>query len=127
MSARPREVVIRDRVDPNWRGAVPYVVLLSPHAPPRFSLGLPADAEIAAYVTGGVVFSALLLLVAWSRAYLQDMLDGFDRLETLASAPGLIIPGHDPLVRRHFPAAMAPHIHRLDLGPLAEVRAKRSG
>ena len=42
-------VVIRNRVDPLWRGAVPYVVLLSPHAPPRFSLGMPADADLAAW------------------------------------------------------------------------------
>lgn len=47
---------------------------------------------------------------------LQNMLDGFDRLERLASAPELIVPGHDPLVRRHFPTAMADHIHRLDVG-----------
>jgi glyoxylase-like metal-dependent hydrolase (beta-lactamase superfamily II) len=52
---------------------------------------------------------------------LQDMLDGFATLERLASSPGLIIPGHDPLVRAHFPQAMADHIHRLDLGPVTAV------
>ena len=52
---------------------------------------------------------------------LQDMLDGFDTLNRLASAPGLIIPGHDPLVRNYFPQAMAPNIHRLDLGPSQPV------
>lgn len=48
---------------------------------------------------------------------LQNMLDGFDTLRRLASAPGLIVPGHDPLVREVFPQALAPHIHRLDVGP----------
>lgn len=49
---------------------------------------------------------------------LQDMLDGFATLKRLASAPGLIIPGHDPLVRGLFPAGVAPHVTRLDRGPL---------
>ena len=48
---------------------------------------------------------------------LQNMLDGFERLIELASAPNLIIPGHDPLVRSYFPVGVAPHIHRLDVGP----------
>ena len=48
---------------------------------------------------------------------LQNMLDGFERLIELASAPNLIIPGHDPLVRTYFPVGVAPHIHRLDVGP----------
>jgi hypothetical protein len=51
---------------------------------------------------------------------LQNMLDGFERLMTLASAPNLIIPGHDPLVRDRFAAGVAPHIHRLDLGPIKD-------
>ncbi|MEX3017580.1 N-acyl homoserine lactonase family protein [Gymnodinialimonas hymeniacidonis] len=49
---------------------------------------------------------------------LQDMLDGFDTLHRLASAPSLIVPGHDPLVREYFPQDLAPHITRLDAGPL---------
>ena len=48
---------------------------------------------------------------------LQNMLDGFERLIELASVPNLIIPGHDPLVRTYFPVGVAPHIHRLDVGP----------
>lgn len=48
---------------------------------------------------------------------LQNMLDGFDILEELATSRELIIPGHDPLVMQHFPTAMAPHIRRLDTGP----------
>lgn len=47
---------------------------------------------------------------------LQDMLDGFDTLYRLASAPALIVPGHDPLVTERFPAGPAPHINRLDRG-----------
>ena len=53
---------------------------------------------------------------------LQDMLDGFARLEALASAPGLIVPGHDPLVGAHFPRDMADHIWRLDHGPVVPLR-----
>ena len=52
---------------------------------------------------------------------LQNMLDGFEMLRRLASAPRLIVPGHDPLVRDYFPPDMAPHIHRLDHGPIGEV------
>lgn len=48
---------------------------------------------------------------------LEDMLDGFGRLETLASRRELIVPGHDPLVREVFPSAVADHIFRLDAGP----------
>ena len=48
---------------------------------------------------------------------LEDMLRGFDTLERLASAPSLIVPGHDPLVMERFPAGSAPHIVRLDRGP----------
>lgn len=47
---------------------------------------------------------------------LQNMLDGYDMLYRLASSPDLIIPGHDPLVRVHFPAGAAEHITRLDQG-----------
>jgi glyoxylase-like metal-dependent hydrolase (beta-lactamase superfamily II) len=49
---------------------------------------------------------------------LQNMLDGYDRLVRLASAPELIIPGHDPLVRQYFPQDIAAHITRLDKGRL---------
>ncbi|MGC3940167.1 N-acyl homoserine lactonase family protein [Roseobacter sp. EG26] len=48
---------------------------------------------------------------------LQNMLDGFETLERLASEPKLIVPGHDPLVASSFPQAMADHIWRLDQGP----------
>lgn len=48
---------------------------------------------------------------------LQNMLDGFDRLLALASRPALVVPGHDPLVRKVFPAGLADHVTRLDRGP----------
>jgi glyoxylase-like metal-dependent hydrolase (beta-lactamase superfamily II) len=54
---------------------------------------------------------------------LQDMLDGFDRLEALASRRDLVVPGHDPAVRRLFPQDRAPHIFRLDGGPSGPVFA----
>ncbi len=51
----------------------------------------------------------------------DDMLAGFETLKSLASAPGLIIPGHDPLVRQYFPEDRDAHIFRLDQGPIKEV------
>ncbi|MEP6267494.1 MAG: N-acyl homoserine lactonase family protein [Paracoccaceae bacterium] len=48
---------------------------------------------------------------------LQNMLDGFDRLLSLASKPELIIPGHDPLVTSCFPCDLDDYIWRLDQGP----------
>ena len=52
---------------------------------------------------------------------LQDMMDGFETLERLASHSRLIVPGHDPLVREVFPVGAAPHIHRLDPGPTRDI------
>jgi glyoxylase-like metal-dependent hydrolase (beta-lactamase superfamily II) len=51
----------------------------------------------------------------------QNMMDGFVRLAALASTPDLIIPGHDPIVRSAFPEDIAPHIRRLDRGPLRPI------
>lgn len=51
---------------------------------------------------------------------LQNMLEGFDRLLALASRPALVVPGHDPLVRKVFPAGVADHVTRLDRGPLRD-------
>ncbi|MEO0917127.1 MAG: N-acyl homoserine lactonase family protein, partial [Pseudomonadota bacterium] len=48
----------------------------------------------------------------------EDMLRGFDTLTRLATTPDLIIPGHDPLVRRYFPADIGAEIWRLDRGRL---------
>jgi glyoxylase-like metal-dependent hydrolase (beta-lactamase superfamily II) len=52
---------------------------------------------------------------------LQDMLDGFTRLERLASRRALIVPGHDPLVGRVFAPGVADHITRLDPGPVRDI------
>lgn len=52
---------------------------------------------------------------------LENMLDGFTRLENLASRRELIVPGHDPLVRSFFAKGVAEHIYRLDPGPIAEI------
>ena len=49
----------------------------------------------------------------------EDMVNGFDTLRRLASRPGLIVPGHDPMVREIF-EAFSPGIHRLDNGPLKD-------
>lgn len=50
---------------------------------------------------------------------LPEVLEGYDMLRTLASSPGHIIPGHDPLVMGRYPAA--PGLDgvavRLDLDP----------
>ena len=53
---------------------------------------------------------------------LQNMLGGFDTLNRLASAPNLIVPGHDPMVRTLFDQGPADHIFRLDLGPKGEIK-----
>jgi glyoxylase-like metal-dependent hydrolase (beta-lactamase superfamily II) len=54
--------------------------------------------------------------------HVGDMLEGFARCEALAGGdPDLLIPGHDPEVRRRWPAldAREPDILRLDLAPIA--------
>lgn len=56
----------------------------------------------------------------------EAMLEGFARLPRLVSAPQLVVPGHDPLVRRLYPrvagAAIGAAIHRLDVGPTEDPR-----
>ncbi|MEM8664897.1 MAG: N-acyl homoserine lactonase family protein [Pseudomonadota bacterium] len=47
----------------------------------------------------------------------EAMLKGFDTINSLASSVGLVVPGHDPLVRDVFPSFAADHIVRLDRGP----------
>lgn len=51
---------------------------------------------------------------------LQDMLEGYDRLLSLASAASLVVPGHDPRVREIFPRGLAPYVSRLDHGPVRQ-------
>lgn len=52
---------------------------------------------------------------------MDDMIAGFDRLVDLASDQKLIVPGHDPLVRKLFPRFTADHVFRLDGGPEADI------
>ncbi|MEO1264075.1 MAG: N-acyl homoserine lactonase family protein [Pseudomonadota bacterium] len=50
---------------------------------------------------------------------IEDMLASFDRLETLATTPQHVIPGHDPLVFDYYPALSEEtkgFVHRLDAG-----------
>ena len=49
----------------------------------------------------------------------EEMLEGFRVLRQLAGRAERLIPGHDPLVMGRFPEGPAPHIRRLDLGPIA--------
>jgi hypothetical protein len=45
------------------------------------------------------------------------MLDGYERMRTLAASPAHIIPGHDPLVLERYPAperSMQGIVARLD-------------
>lgn len=48
---------------------------------------------------------------------LEDMLNGFKTIRSLASSPGLVVPGHDPLVRSRFPQEF-PEVWRLSSGPI---------
>ncbi|PWJ21094.1 N-acyl homoserine lactonase family protein [Jannaschia seohaensis] len=52
----------------------------------------------------------------------EEMLEGFATIQALASAPGLVVPGHDPLVRTLFPSA-GPEAWRLDRGPIRDLPA----
>ena len=54
---------------------------------------------------------------------MAEMLAGFRILDRLASAPGLIVPGHDPRVRELFPGGPAPETWRLDRGPLRDPQS----
>ena len=51
---------------------------------------------------------------------LQNMLEGFDRIQALASHRSLLIPGHDPLVMSLFERAGPDYAVRLDRGPMKE-------
>jgi hypothetical protein len=52
-----------------------------------------------------------------------DMLEGFDTMQRLASSPRHVIPGHDPLVLRYYPAAIpgVDDIVRLDAEPVGQA------
>ena len=53
---------------------------------------------------------------------IEDMLTGYDTLQTLASDISLVVPGHDPLVTELFPAyGDSGFVWRLDKGPTAQL------
>ena len=48
----------------------------------------------------------------------EEMLLGFDRIQDLVTRPEMVIPGHDPLVTRLYPAyGDSGFVWRLDGGP----------
>jgi hypothetical protein len=53
--------------------------------------------------------------------HIGEMLDAFDTLRAHAASPELIVPGHDPLVMRRYPAP-SPELDgivvRLDVAPV---------
>lgn len=54
----------------------------------------------------------------------EEMLQGFDRIQALASAPELVIPGHDPLVTSLYPTfGESGFVWRLDGGPSGKLPA----
>ena len=56
--------------------------------------------------------------------HLGDMMQGFHRLRELAGAADRIIPGHDPLVMKRYPAAetrFAGSVVRVDVPPIESV------
>ncbi|MEL7348608.1 MAG: N-acyl homoserine lactonase family protein [Pseudomonadota bacterium] len=61
----------------------------------------------------------------------EAMIAGFARLPTLAEGPTMVVPGHDPLVRRYFPLvagdAEGAAVHRLDVAPHEALGAYLAG
>lgn len=53
--------------------------------------------------------------------HLGDMYEAFRTIRRLASAPALIVPGHDPLVTACYPAMVADTVFKLDAAPLRPV------
>ena len=53
---------------------------------------------------------------------LEEMLNGFKTIKTLASSQELIIPGHDPLITNFFPKYnQFDFVWRLDKGPIKKI------
>ena len=54
---------------------------------------------------------------------LEDMLNGFNLIKSLASSNDMVIPGHDPLVKNFFPKeGTSGFVWRLDKGPTSPVK-----
>ena len=55
--------------------------------------------------------------------HLEDMLNGFKLIKSLATRDDLVVPGHDPLVKDFFPKeGMSGFVWRLDKGPTIPVK-----
>jgi glyoxylase-like metal-dependent hydrolase (beta-lactamase superfamily II) len=74
---------------------------------------LAADAShLYTHIGGGRVFPLTYNI--------EEVVEGYERLKKLASAPRHVVPGHDPLVLRRYPAAkpgLEGWIARLDAEP----------
>ena len=54
---------------------------------------------------------------------LEDMLNGFKLIKSLATSNDMVIPGHDPLVKNFFPKeGTSGFVWRLDKGPTSPVK-----
>ena len=54
---------------------------------------------------------------------LEDMLNGFNLIKSLATSNDMVIPGHDPLVKNFFPKeGTSGFVWRLDKGPTSPVK-----
>ena len=54
---------------------------------------------------------------------LEDMLNGFKLIKSLATSDDLVVPGHDPLVKDFFPKeGMSGYVWRLDKGPINPIK-----
>jgi len=54
---------------------------------------------------------------------LEDMLNGFKLIKSLASDINFVIPGHDPLLRNYFPEeGRSGFVWRLDKGPINPIK-----
>ena len=52
----------------------------------------------------------------------EEMLHGYDRIQSLASSNEMVIPGHDPLVTTLYPPfGTSGFVWRLDGGPTASL------
>jgi glyoxylase-like metal-dependent hydrolase (beta-lactamase superfamily II) len=74
---------------------------------------LAADAtHLYTHINGGRVFPLTYNI--------EEVVEGYERLKRLASAPRHVVPGHDPLVLQRYPAAkpgLEGWIARLDAEP----------
>ena len=82
------------------------------------------DGKIAV-VTGGArgigAAIARAMVAEGAKVVIGDVLDGYVRLQALAGSPRRVVPGHDPLVLKRYPALNSQTqgiVHRLDVARL---------